>query len=262
MNILVIVLGIILVLLAYYIYTILTAVPTIIKDVDLTQSAPTIPPSSISNPYSVNYSVGVWIYINQFTPQIERFLSYGDTTFNGAKSIFSLRLDRQRGNLYADILVNKIGLVGSSALEPIILPVQVNIEAFPIQKWVYVVVSASYNYIETYINGKFTTAVNINNNTNLGINGIYQAQAPRDPASSATFTFGGAGSRMDDGTVRSEGCPVTLAKLSRWDTPLSAGDVYNNYMKGNGHKSSAFGPSYHLDINLQQDKSNYVLSVF
>lgn len=262
MNILIIVLGIIIVLLAYYIYTVITAVPTIIKDVDLTQSAPSIPPSSITNPYSINYSVGIWIYVNQFTPQIDRFLSFGDKDNNGANSLFSLRLDRQRSNLYADVLVNKISTTTSTTIEKIILPVQINIDAFPIQKWVYVVVSASYNYIEGYINGKFTTAVNISNNTSLGVNGIYQAPAPKDPASFATFTFAGAGSRMDDGTVRVNGCPVILSKLSRWDTPLSAGDVYNNYMKGNGHKGSAWGPSYHMNINLQQDKNTYIMPLF
>lgn len=262
MNTLIIVLGVVIVLLAYYIYTILSAVPTIIKTVDLTQAAPVISPTTITNPYSVNYSVGVWIYINQFTPQIGRFLTFGDKTYFGAQSLFSLRLDTQRSILYADILVNKIAAPGSTTLTPTILPVQLNLDAFPIQKWVYVAVSVSYNYVEGYINGKFTTAVNINNNTTFGINGIYQAPAPKDPQSSATFSFAGLGSTMDDGTVRQSGCPIILSQLSRWDTPLSSGDIYNNYIKGNGHKGNMWGPSYHMDINLRQDSNVYSLPVF
>ena len=262
MNTLIVILGIVIVLLVYYVYTILTAVPTIIKTVDLTQSPPEILPSSITNPYSVNYTVGVWIYINQFTPQIGRFITFGDKTYFGSKSLFSLRMDTQRSDLYADILVNKIGAPGSTTLTPTILPVKLNLDAFPIQKWVYVTVSASYNYIEGYINGKFTTAVNINNNTTYGINGIYQAPAPKDATSGATFSFGGAGSVMDNGSTRQNGCPVILSQLSRWDTPLSSGDIYNNYMKGNGHKGSIWGPAYGLNIQLTQDKNTYVLPVF
>jgi len=33
-------------------------------------------------------------------------------------------------------------------------------------------------------------------------------------------------------------------------------------MKGNGQQGSMFGPAYHLDINLSQDKSVYTLPVF
>jgi len=67
---------------------------------------------------------------------------------------------------------------------------------------------------------------------------------------------------MDNGNVRQNGSPVMIAQLSRWNTPLSSGDVYNNYMKGNGQESSLWGPSYHLNITLNQDKNVYTLPVF
>ena len=266
MNTVIIVLGIIIFVLIYYVYTIITATPTIVKSVDLTQTAPVILPSSISNPYNVNYTVGVWIYVNQFSPQIGRFLMFGDNTYNSNQSLFSLRMDTQSNNLYADILVNKMAKSGvsNSIPTPTILPVLINItpDAFPIQKWAYVTVSVSYNFVEAYINGKFMTAVNIHNNTSYGINGVFQAPTPKDKNASATFTFGSLGSTMDDGTIRSSGCPVMLSQLTRWSTPLSSGDIYNEYMKGNGEQSSMFGSSYHLNINLSQDKSVYSLPVF
>ena len=290
MNTLIIILGIVLVLMAFYIYSILTAVPVVIKKLDLTKTATVIPPSSINDPYSVNYSVGVWVYIQQFSPQIDRFLIYGDKTYNGAQSMFSLRLDPTGNNVYADILVNKVikntpvqatssssttpgttpgattTPVGytTNTMAPTILPVLINgsNSSFPIQKWVYVVVSVSNNFVEAYINGKFITAVNINNNTTYGINGVYQAPAPKDPNAGATFTFGCLGSTMDNGTVRQTGSPVMLSQLSRWNTPLSSGEVYNNYIKGNGEESSMWGPSYHLNVTLNQDNNAYTLPVF
>lgn len=282
MNTLIIILGIVLVLMAYYIYSIVTAVPVVIKKLDLTKTATTIPPSSINDPYSVNYSIGVWIYIEQFSSQIDRFLMYGDKTFYGPQSIFSLRMDTTGNNVYADILVNKVvtnnpvqrstnvpsstkAVVGATnTMVPTILPVLLNgsNSSFPIQKWVYVVVSVSNNFVEAYINGKFITAVNINNNTTYGINGIYNVPAPKDPNAGATFTFASLGSTMDNGTIRQIGTPVMLSQLSRWNTPLSSGEVYNNYIKGNGEESSMWGPSYHLNVTLNQDKNSYTLPIF
>jgi methyl coenzyme M reductase subunit C-like uncharacterized protein (methanogenesis marker protein 7) len=56
--------------------------------------------------------------------------------------------------------------------------------------------------------------------------------------------------------------PVILAGVSRWDTPISAGDVYNYYSKGNGYESSLFGPAYGMSINVSRGKDKYVLPVF
>jgi hypothetical protein len=264
MNTVIIILGIVVVLLAYYIYTIITATPVVIKKLDLSESAPAIPPSKISDPYSVNYTIGVWVYINNFSSQIDRFLMFGDNTYKGAQSLFSLRMDTRSNNLYADILVNKMTTPPASIPTPTILPVLINItpDAFPIQKWAYVTVSVSYNFVEAYINGKFMTAVNIHNNSSYGINGVFQAQAPKDINSGATFSFGAKGSVMDNGMIRDNGCPVMLSQLTRWNTPQSAGDIYNEYMKGNGEQGSMFGPSYSLDINLKQDKNVYTLPIF
>jgi hypothetical protein len=264
MNALIIILGIILIIMIYYIISIVYAVPTVVKMVDLTKTTDVISPTSITDPYSVNYTIGVWIYVNQFTPQIGRFLMFGDKTYYGPQSLFSLRMDTQGNNLYADVLVNKIGPTGATTSTPTILPVLLNVanDSFPLQKWVYVGVSISYNFVEAYLNGKFITAVNIHNNQTFGVNGIYQAPAPKDPNSGATFTFGGLGSTMDDGSIRQYGSPVMLANVSRWNSPMTSGDIYNIYLKGNGQESGMFGSSYHLNVNVTKDKNNYVLPIF
>jgi len=307
MNTLIIVLGVILLVVLYYVYTIVTAVPVVVKTVDLTQIAPSISPSSINDPYSTNYTIATWVYISQFTPTIGRFLIYGDRTMNPnvpmslssntGLPIFSLRMDTQSNNLYADILVNKMTSTISAAttpavttsstttsavttsaattipggsitsLTPTILSVALNStnNSFPIQKWVYVTVSVSNNFVEGYLNGKFMTAVNINNNTSYGVNGTYLATAPKDTSQGATFSFGGVGSVMDDGvSTRATGCPIMLSNVARWDSPLSSGDIYNNYMKGNGQSTSIFGgDGYHMNIDISQGKNKVSnLSVF
>jgi Concanavalin A-like lectin/glucanases superfamily len=254
MNFLIIILAIIIILLGYYIYTIVSAPPSLVKNVDLSEPAVAIANTAIKNPYSANYTIGVWVYITNYSQngQIDRFLMYGDANYKGPSSLFSLRMDKNAPILYCDILVSKDGSKVPSVQS---IPITSAVNPFPIQKWTYVVVSVSNPYIESYINGRFIRADQISGT-------IFVANTPSDPASTATFNFGAKGTKMDDGSVRQTGCPVILNGLARWDSPLSAGDIYNNYNKGNGMSSGVFGPAYHLDINLKQDSKNYVLPVF
>jgi hypothetical protein len=253
MNYLIIILAITVILLVYYIYTVVTATPVVGKNIDLTQPPLVIKSSTITNPYSANYSVGVWVYISNFTQnsQIDRFLTYG-TTKN--QKMFSLRMDPGRPLLYCDILVNN----GSNTFTTQSVQLTSENESFPVQKWTYVVVSVSNTFIECYLNGRFVSAVKVNTN------GLYvlEPAAGADIESGPTFRFGAKGTKMDNGSTRSNGCPVVVTGLSRWDTPLSAGDVYNNYMKGNGNSSSMWGSAYSMDINLKKDKNVYTLPVF
>ena len=256
MNYLIIILAIIVILLVYYIYTTITATPVVGKNIDLTQLPTVIKSSSITNPYSANYSVGVWVYIANFTQnsQIDRFLTYG-TTAN--QKMFSLRMDAGKPFLYCDVLVNDSTKTPKYKTQSVQLTTEN--DSFPIQKWTYVVVSVSNTFIECYLNGRFVSASKVDSN------GLYvlEPAAGADIESGPTFRFGAKGTKIDDGSaVRRNGCPVVLTGLSRWDSPLSAGDIYNNYMKGNGNKSSIWGSAYHMDINVKQGKNNYVLPVF
>lgn len=253
MNYLIIILAIIVILLVYYIYSVVTATPVVGKNIDLTQPPVVIKSSTITNPYSANYSVGVWVFISNFTQnsQIDRFLTYG-TTKN--QQMFSLRMDSGKPLLYCDVLVNE----GNKSFKKQSVQLTSINESFPIQKWTYVVVSVSNTFIECYLNGRFVSA------SKVDTNGLYvlEPAVGADIESGPTFRFGAKGTKMDGGSIRSNGCPVVITGLSRWDAPLSAGDIYNNYMKGNGNSSSIWGSAYRMDINLKKDKNVYTLPVF
>jgi hypothetical protein len=253
MDYLIIILAIIVILLVYYIYTTITAPPVLGKNIDLSEAPVVIKSSTITNPYSANYTVGVWVYISNFTQnsQIERFLRYGTAS---KPNMFSLRMDVGKPLLYCDVLVSN----GSNASTTQTVQLSSENESFPIQKWTYVVVSVSNTFIECYLNGRFVSATKVNSN------GLFVLEPAKgaDIESGPTFRFGAKGTKMDNGTSRSNGCPVVLTGLSRWDSPMSAGDVYNNYMKGNGNKSSIWGSAYSMDINLKKDKNVYTLPVF
>lgn len=251
MNVLIIILAIIIVLMAYYMYTVFTAVPTVAKNTDLTQAVAPIKPSTIKNPYSANYTVGVWIYVHNYNNQIDRFLMYGDKGYKGKDSLFSLRMDPTYAKMYCDILVKSAD--GGSKIQSV--PLTADNDTFPIQKWVYVVVSVS-KFIECYLNGQFISA------TQVSDAGVFIPPVPVDPEAGATFSFGSKGTPTDNGTARPNGSAVMLTGLSRWDEPMSAGDVYNNYRKGNGYEKSAFGGAYHMDVNISQDSNNYKFKIF
>jgi hypothetical protein len=116
---------------------------------------------------------------------------------------------------------------------------------FSIQKWVYISTVVTDNYVECYLNGAFVTAKKLTNP-------IHIPDEPPTEASGPTFTF-------NNPIVKPQ---ILINLVSRWDYPLSAGDIYNNYLSGNGEPTSYFGPSYTMDINLARGKEKYVLPVF
>jgi hypothetical protein len=250
MTYLIIILAIVIVVLIYYIYSVLTRPPRLGNRIDLTKVPVTILPSAIKNPYSINYTISTWVYIHNF-PQnnnIERFIMYGDAEHSGPNSMWSLRMDLNTPTLFCDILANNED--SGNYVESIKLT-----DNFPIQKWVYITTVVSFGYIECYLNGAFVLAQSLDT-------GVYQVNPPSNPDKWATFTFGALGTTMDNGRSRENGCPVVLNLVSRWDYRLSAGDVYNNYNKGNGEPINMFGPAYKMNINLERGNDKYVLPVF
>jgi|688.fasta_scaffold445585_2 hypothetical protein len=269
MNILIVILAIVVLLLAYYIYTVVTAVPVIGKNIDLTQLPVSVKSSSITNPYSANYTIGVWIYVSNFTSnnKIGTFLVYGKTN-----DTFFLEMDTNTPDLYCNIKTNKS--TAGTTPTPIYQRIKINnaSESFPIQSWTYVTVSVSSIFIECYMNGRFVSA------TKVISDGLYVEGAGTGEAKDAgpAFKFGAkdtvvtrssttAGVTTIPATTptnkRTDGSPIFLTGLSRWDYPLSAGDVYNNYMKGNGY-SNIWGSPYHMDVNLKKGTDNYVMNIF
>ena len=267
MNILIVILAIVVLLLAYYIYTVVTAVPVIGKNIDLTQLPVVVKSSSITNPYSANYTIGVWIYVSNFTSNnnIGAFLMYGK-----ADNRFFLEMDTNTPDLYCNIRNAK----AATPYEYQKIKINNTSESFPIQSWTYVTVSVSSTFIECYINGRFVSA------TKVISDGLFSNSAASGEGKDAgpAFTFGAKGTTITRSststttgvttlntststTTRIDGSPIFLTGLSRWDYPLSAGDVYNNYMKGNGY-SNIWGSPYHVDVNVKKGTDNYVMNIF
>jgi hypothetical protein len=192
-----IILGIIVLLLIYFVYTYyFSNTSTLSSSLWLNQTNPPI--TTITNPQSSVFTFGVWIYINTW--------SQGPTNLfncsNANQTHFSLDLPVSSPTLTCSINT------GITACNPSATPVVITItNNIGIQRWVYVLVSVNTNIVDCYLDGKLVTSTqlngiptiscnNANNNNNwsviLGTGDIYISNFQRwatatDPATAASY---------------------------------------------------------------------------
>lgn len=117
-------------------------------------TAKTIENDKISSPKSANFALGFWLYVNSWnTNGIKKVFSYSYGT-TGEFPI-SLSFDTTKPILYAEFMT---GCSATKKNEKIVVT-----NNFPLQKWVYVIVSANGNYIDCYLDGKIITSYQIRN---------------------------------------------------------------------------------------------------
>lgn len=134
MNYVVIILGIIIVFLLYYIYIWMNSATTIKTSANLSDANPAI--TSLKNPTNLNYAYGIWLYVNTWD---------NDFTKNiiSRSNNFTLYLDQSTPTLYCDIYLD------DTTTQTITIT-----NNFPLQKWVYIIFSADSQIVDFYLNGK------------------------------------------------------------------------------------------------------------
>lgn len=245
MSYLIIILAIVIIILLYYIYSFITSVPRVANKIDLSKGSPTIDPTQIKNAYSKNYTISMWVYVKNLNAAFPELIKYGTPLTPNNWWTLDIGSGTGSGSTINPTLKCSVKTRASTSnavasMEPITIT-----DNFPIQKWVYISTVVTDNYVECYLNGAFVTAKKLNHPIDIPVE-------PTEEASAATFTF-------STSPVKPQ---ILINLVSRWDYPLSAGDIYNNYLSGNGEPTSYFGPSYTMDINLARGKEKYVLPVF
>ena len=134
MNYVVIILGIIIVFLLYYIYIWMNSVKTLKTSANLMDSNPPI--TTLKDPSNLNYSYGIWLYANSWDNSIKKNII---TRSNN----FTLYLDQLTPTLYCDISLD------DTTTQTITIT-----NNFPLQKWVYIIFSADSQIVDFYLNGK------------------------------------------------------------------------------------------------------------
>jgi hypothetical protein len=211
MNYLLIVLGILIVLIAYYVYLIYFGEPIVVKLINLNSTNPEVSGSVIKNPISVKYSYYTWIYISTYPTTLgsapfQPLMSY----VNGGNTQFVLYLSTPTtlncgiGSKTSTITGSNNTAILANGMNTIVITNNV-----PIQKWIYVVVSTDGIYADIYLDGKLVVSKVLQNrvSTALDVN--------------SKITFG-------------TGQDVYISNLTRVPYQVDPQTVWTNYMKGNG----------------------------
>ena len=226
MDYTIVILGVIVVILIYILYRYFsTTSTTLTTKADLKTVHPAIP---ITNATSVRYAYGVWVYVNSFTggnykpifqlPTSANTISAATTVVMTGNNI-QLYLDKTNPILYCNIL--------TTTPTP-----QIQITPnFPLQTWVYVVISVDNNYADFYLNGKLIKSI--------------QLVAPQTQITAVTPQI------FIGDTVA--GTDIQIAGFYRWSKPLNPQEVWSNYLAGNGNPMSSMISSFGMNVALVKD---------
>lgn len=138
MNYIAIILGVIVILFLYVLYTNYIKRNSLVSTTNLSNSKINIPYMSLQSRDSSRYSFGLWVYVNSWN-------NINTKTIFSRNGDFDLILDSTSPNLFLNIncpnftpATQKINLTNN----------------FPIQKWTYVIISVDNQIIDFYMDGK------------------------------------------------------------------------------------------------------------
>ena len=257
MNPTMIIMGVVIVLLLYMYFFYNTKETVVTQKLDLSTAQSEIPIEKIVDPGAARYAYEFWVYVNQYNGAKQDLFYRESGTSNS---------DCTAGNTAATAatftsssqMVNNIGInISGTSPSLVVEYVKNNIavpaapinsctgarqanekgtlvvtDNFPVQTWVHVIVSVDNAYIDTYINGKLTKSI-------LEKDGI------KSPSATSTIKFGQA-----PGT--------TLAKLTRFKTPIDPQTAWDKYSSGNGaNMLSKYLGTLGMDVSLKKDNVEY-----
>lgn len=207
MDTVIIILIIIIIVLIYFLYRTSKKASTNKKTTlyNLNNNNNPINSTDLTNPKSQSFSYSTWIFVNSWNN-------------NTVKNIYSnstglIRLDL---GTTTPLLTTKIGTNDNITIT----------QNFPIQKWVYVVVSVDSQIVDCYLDGKLLTSTQLNT-----LPTIY------DSYSISLGSF-----------------DAYLTGFKYESKPLNPQQVWSNYMAGNGYVGGKYG------VNVALTKDDAVVS--
>ena len=217
MNYTLIILGVILLIVIYILYTVINGKDKVIsKKVDLTVSQPAIPyEKNVATPNSSRYYFSFWVYVEKLNPSANTDILYISKTASGNGDQLKIFVDSSSNLKY------KIDGTGTD---------QEIMTNFPLQKWVFLVFSIDNKIVDLYVDGKL-------------IRSQMLTTAPTTPTKSFYIQY--------PSCVQ---CKVYIAKLEREPQPMDPSTAWKTYMKGNGgNYFSKMLSSYGAKLTLTKD---------
>ena len=254
MNFIIIILSIIIVFLLFMIFrSLMASSPALVTNISLKSGNPDIALSKLKIKDYGTYNIEFWIFVNKL-PELFT-CNYGETAcrewfpndfpywpaYNAS--------DCNSFNNSVGLAANATGFIFTTSSQNLSLDLYNNgtltfyngryknyqkypsvmTRNFPVQKWIYVVVSVQNNsLVELYINGKLVQSSNYNSSSE-SINNIVK------PLSTESLQFG---KQLDAYITKLRINPVAMTTTTAW----------NNYLNGNGSVSKM-----NLSFNLTQD---------
>lgn len=208
---LIILLAVLNIIIVFYIIQYYFSKKPLANYINLSENPSDISSNEITNPRSVLYTFGTWVYVNNFSnAALFSYITKGD---NRSSPLFSLVLGGANDG-FKNKPVLRAMITGTSSMGNALNVVTLS-QNFPIQKWVYVTVSVDTTYVDCYLDGKLVVSKKL------------EKQVTNSPTSDPYITFKGVGDQY-------QSPDIYLAKLTRWDKPLDPQSVWNEYTSGNG----------------------------
>ena len=213
MNVTVIILIVIIVILAYYLYRVSTKAVDVSTKLYYLNTPTTISSDTLTNPKSARFSYATWVFVN--TWKVPTGTPNTLYVANGSSgNIIRLDLASQTPELTTMVYDDNITITKN----------------FPIQKWVYVVISVDSTTVDCYLDGKLVASRKLT--------------STRIIPSTYTITLG------------PNPIDTYITGFKYYDTPLNPQQVWSNYMAGNGYN----GGKYSVDLAIKKD--NTILKSF
>jgi len=248
-----ILLAVITILFIYILYQYLTTTTTTVSIANLNNSIPPIKSNTIAGANNMTYSYATWVYVNSWnsnnlsnTPHGIIYAPTGgssasnapllldgavqptyDNNGNNTSYDFGLFLDSTSPTLYCAL--GGTTMKSNTTENPSNLITITN--NFPLQTWVYVVISVNANVVDCYLNGK------------LVISQLTQQQGSIvSPTFSNIYLGNGSGPGWD----------AQLSNFKRYTTALTPQIVWSNYLSQAPNNLFSLS-SYGLQIDLTQN---------
>lgn len=223
MNYTLIVLGIVVAILIYVLYLYFSDDSQEVTDYhDLSKSAMINQETDLKNQNSARYAYGIWVYVNSWNSTAEKVI-FKRGSSNGPVDSLKVSLNEQTPTLKVtlyDTTAVSVSDPNANAHEVFVT------NNFPIQKWVYLVVSVDSTLVDTYLDGKLVKSHQVTPNT-------------------------GSTLAVPGGILTSGQFNAYAARFKRWTHPINPQTVYDEYMKGNG-QGSMIG-AYGVDVSILKD---------
>ena len=222
MNSKIIFLGVVMVVVLYFLYKFLLGKKTAtITNLRYDKPLDPFTYSSLTIPNSTRYSYYIWICVN--------------TIYTTSENIFKVTdqdKDKKPITLFSLDIINTTDLQVSVLTQPSNTNTNIISNNFPIQKWQQVIISVDNTIMDIYINGKFVKSVTFNN-TSL----------PVQTTSDSVINFGVSTKVLPD---------ISIRQFERLEYPMDPQTAWNKY-KTDSNLNNSSAVNYGLNLNISSN---------